>query len=115
MGLSRLRAWRVVRFALRQRQSMKCPQWLETEAKAYWRRNAPALITSGQLNEQTLDDFCLLCSVWSDMKACPRDESKDRIWYLGLLKQYQALRKLFRGQAKSKSIDDIISDGMNDG
>ncbi len=42
-----------------------CPRWLDEEAKKEWRRLAPALIRSGQLNEMTYNSFASYCQEWS--------------------------------------------------
>lgn len=97
-----------------ERLTLKSPQWLNPEGKKYWARNAPALLEANVLTDASYDDFCLLCQVYGYMRQANPTDSKERIWYLGLLKQYQPLRKLFKLEDKAESIADIIREGLTD-
>lgn len=73
------------------------PTHLKGEAAKFWTRNAKRLIESGILTEDGYDGFVHLCELHSYKCGAIPDsgDSKERIWFLGLSKQYQALLKQY--------------------
>lgn len=50
---------------------MKPPAYLDKEARACWRRNAPKLVAMGVLTDADVDEFILYCQAWSRYRtAC---------------------------------------------
>lgn len=95
---------------------MKCPKWLfENEhARKFWTDHAKHLIEDGALTIRNLDLFALLCEVWGELRTVDKEDSKGRIYYIALLKQFQTLIKQFKPNDKLMNISDIINEGMKD-
>jgi hypothetical protein len=45
-----------------------CPRWLGPEAKAFWKRHAPALRRQGLLDSMTRNSFAMLCCCWANLR-----------------------------------------------
>lgn len=73
------------------------PTHLQGEAAKFWTRNAKRLQDAGILNDDSFDGFVLLCETWGHRaEADPKSKDpKERIWYVALNKQCQALLKQY--------------------
>src|SRR4051812_2914209 len=82
---------------LRGRRPMRRPKELTGNAAKYWDRNAPHLMADGMLTDKYFDGFVLLCKLWSQIQAVGDSitDGKERVWYIGLTKQFQALSKQY--------------------
>ena len=47
-----------------------CPRWIDEDAKKEWRRLAPTLLKTGQLNEMTYNSLAAYCQEWSQYQKC---------------------------------------------
>lgn len=91
----------------------RCPKWLVDEAaKSYWADHAKHLEEAGVLDEHNADLFGILCEVWGELRSVDKSDSKGRIYWLGLLKQFRSLTREFKLPEKQLDILDIISKGM---
>lgn len=104
--------------------NVNCPKWLESEGKAFFKKHSKALTDENKLDERNSDSFALLCQVWALIRATdPLESPQAGLRYIGLIKQYQAIAKMFglmpnlaKGQNanKPKDLAKIIRDGLND-
>ena len=75
---------------------IRVPDYLDPDAKTFWRRHAPALIKAGLLTERDVESFALLCRTWSTMKSVDTTlDPKGIMKFVGLSKQYQTLARQF--------------------
>ena len=103
---------------------MQCPKWLEGEAKAFFKKHSKALADDDKLNERNSDSFALLCQVWALIRATdPLESPQAGLRYIGLVKQYQALAKMYgllpnlaKGQSAGgkKDLAAVIREGLRD-
>ena len=75
-------------------EDLAAPEWLGTEAKAYWQKHAQNLAVNNLLNANTAESYALLCDLWARLKAF-RGEATTRS-YLDTVKAYTSLAKIFR-------------------
>jgi hypothetical protein len=95
---------------------------LKAEALAFWKFHAKSLADDGMLTERDVHSFATLCQVWHHLQhADPTADGKERVWYIGLLKQYQTLSKQFgllprdrkrSGTEPEESLDDALDKRM---
>lgn len=76
---------------------MRRPSGLKGEAAKFWDRHSSRLEQDGLLDDNSFDGFTHLCEVHA-LKCAAQPEGgdpKERVWFIGLSKQYQALMKQF--------------------
>jgi tRNA/tmRNA/rRNA uracil-C5-methylase (TrmA/RlmC/RlmD family) len=90
---------------------IKRPTWLmNNHARKFWHDHLEHFVESGIVTEQTADTFALLCEVWGEMRAADKSESKGRIYYIALLKQWQSMLRQFTKGEKVDDIDTILKE-----
>lgn len=73
---------------------IKIPTELTTDAKDFWKANAPAMLKDGRLNENTKSAFVMLCRMWA--RYCDAERTNlDANKVVALSKQCQNLMKNF--------------------
>lgn len=92
---------------------MKPLSWLTNpHALKYWADHAPALVKAGLLDKNTKDDFANLCEVWGELRTVDKSDSKGRIYYVSLLKQYRSMKRDFKIEAVGPDIRQVIQEAL---
>jgi hypothetical protein len=76
---------------------MRCPDYLTGEAAKLWKKHAKRLEAAELLTDADAEAFATLCEVWGLLRTAnpTAADPKERVWYIGLLKQWQSLAKQF--------------------
>lgn len=87
---------------------MRVPDYLDDDAKTYWKKHAKALEDAGILTDRDIESFALLCRIWSLLKNTDPDaDPKQAIRFVGLSKQYQSLARQFSMLPRDRRKDGI--------
>jgi hypothetical protein len=82
---------------------MRCPSYLQGEAREYWKRHANRLQAAKLLTDADAESFALLCEIWGLVRStAPSESSAAALRYIGLVKQYFAIGKQFGMFAKDR-------------
>lgn len=73
------------------------PSHLQGHARTLWKKHFARLVNAGVIEETDADGFAEVCEVYRHLRAAKPDsgDPKERIWYIGLLKQWQTLSKQY--------------------
>jgi hypothetical protein len=87
---------------------MRCPQYLQVEAREYWKRHANRLQAAKLLTDADTESFALLCEIWGLIRSTdPNESSSAALRYIGLVKQYFATGKQFGMFAEDRKLSGI--------
>jgi phage terminase small subunit len=92
---------------------MNLPEWLDKEARRYWRHHAPLMEQANLVNPLNAETFAVLCQTYSDYrKTIGNEDAANLRRQKSLLEVYLAMTKEFKITPKQSGKP--VETGTND-